>query len=177
MKTRILLLIFALSTIFFTGCANNATPNKPTTPTSPDVVTSASVVDTAEDFEKAIGSSGTWIVAILKDLTVDKDIVLEGEFQNTKNDTQRKIALYSQDEKFNITDRYTLTAPKLTINSPKASLQHGVFNGDLHVLQNDFELIDTKVNGNIYFATDEAMSTFKMDADSAVSGEQQLITP
>lgn len=55
-----------------------------------------------------------------------------------------------------------------------ASIQHGIFNGDLEVLVANFELIDTKVNGNVLFANQEAMSSFKMDGDSAVSGEQKL---
>ena len=167
-----------------------ATPTQTTTPTTtpsatptetagnngnqPDAVTSASIVDTEEAFEKALASDGTWIIAALKDMTFDKDLVLDGEFKNERGEVQRKIALYTQDDNRVVTNRFTLTAPKLTIKSPNASIQHGMFKGDLYVETKDFQLVDTKVEGNIYFASEEAKSGFKMDAESSVSGKQEV---
>ncbi|MPN56068.1 hypothetical protein SDC9_203754 [bioreactor metagenome] len=58
-----------------------------------------------------------------------------------------------------------------------ASIQHGTFVGDLYVSQDNFELVDAKVDGNVYFTTDSAKSTFKMDSDSSVTGEQQVKKP
>lgn len=206
MKTKILLLILTLSLTLFSACTNPTTPTPSPTPTptttpgtttnntdtttnntdtttpTPDVVTTASIVDTPDAFIHAISKDGTWIICLLKDLTIDQDLVLDGEFTNGKTDDngnpiiQRKIALYSQDENRNITARYTLTAPKLTVNSPKASIQHGTFKGDLYVSVNDFKLVDATVDGNIYFTTDEAQSTFTMDDTSTVTGTQQLKT-
>ncbi|MGE5677348.1 MAG: hypothetical protein ACM3ZR_04750 [Pseudomonadota bacterium] len=157
------------------------TPNQTTPPeTTPNVVTTASIVDNNAAFEKAISKTGTWIIAIVKDLTFDKDLVLDGEFKNGKKDTagkdviQRKIALYSQDDKRNITARYTLTAPKMTINSPQASIQHGTFKGDLYVTTNDFKLVDATVDGNIYFSSDAAKKGFSMDDKSKVTGKQEV---
>ncbi len=183
-------MILVLFSSLFTACGRTAqngttttqaTTNAPTQATATtDAVTSASIVDTAAAFEKAIGSTGTWIIAITKDVTIDKDISLDGEFKNGKKDTagkdiiQRKVALYSQDENRTITARYTLTAPKFTITSPQASIQHGTFKGDLYVAVKDFNLIDTTVNGNVYFTTDEAKSTFKIDATSKVTGVQEV---
>lgn len=154
--------------------ANPDSGNTTTNGTNPDVITTASIVNNSGAFENAIGSDGTWIIAIINDLSIDKELVLDGEFKNNRGEIQRKIALYTQDENRNITNRLTLTAPKLTINSPKASIQHGTFKGDLYVLVPDFQLVDTTVDGNIYFATDEAMSTFKMDGDSTVTGKQEV---
>lgn len=145
-----------------------------------DVVTTASVVDNAAAFGKAISNKGSWIIAITKDLTINKDLVLEGEFKNGKKDKdgkdiiQRKIALYTQDENRNVTNRFTLTAPKLTIKSPKSSIQHGTFEGDVYVSATDFQLVDTTINGNIYFTNNDAKSTFKMDNISKVTGKQEL---
>jgi len=166
-----------------TVTAPTPTTTAPTTSaatTTPEAVTSASIVDKAATFEKAISSSGTWIIAITKDLTINKDIVLDGEFKNGKKDTagkdiiQRKVALYAQDANRNITARYTLTAPKFTIKSPEASIQHGTFKGDLYVSVKNFKLIDATVDGNVYFTTDEAKSTFNADAKSKITGKQEM---
>lgn len=193
MKTKIILFVLTLCIAFFPGCAPKPepapepAPQQPaqppqTTPpeTTPDVVTTASIVDTPEAFEKAISSTGTWIIATLKDLTFSKDLVLDGEFKNGKKDEkgqdiiQRKIALYTQDENRTVTNRFTLTAPKLTINSLNARIQSGTFKGDLYVSAKNFELVDATVEGNVYFTTDEAQSTFKMDDKSKITGKQEL---
>ncbi len=197
MKFKVMFFTLLLFIALFTGCGNqndNINPNTPSdiSPTvtapaeattddaAPDVVTTASIVDEEDAFLKAISNEGTWIICIIKDMTIDQELNLEGEFKNGKKDddgndvVQRKIALYSQDEERNITARYTLTAPKLTINSPKASIQHGTFKGDLYVNVSDFELVDTTIDGNVYFTSEEAQSTFKMDDTSEITGVQEL---
>lgn len=192
MKKKAILLSFILMVTLLAGCTSNTPPPTATPPATPapttpaptapsvDTVTTASIVDNNAAFEKAIGKSGTWIIATLKDLTFTNDLTLEGEFKNGKKDdkgndiTQRKIGLYTQDANRNVTARFTLTAPKLTITSPEASIQHGTFKGDLYVSVKNFQLVDTKVDGNIYFTTDEAKSTFKMDATSSVTGKQEI---
>lgn len=148
--------------------------------TAPDAVTTASIVDNEAAFLNAISSKGTWIIAILNDLTVNQDLLVEGEFKNGKQDDagkdiiQRKIALYSQDADRNITARYTLTAPKMTVTSPQASIQHGTFKGDLYVSVENFQLIDATVEGNVYFNSKEAQDTFTMDETSKITGTQEL---
>lgn len=188
MKTKILLLTLVFALAFFPACGQKpATPapaqNPPqTTPpeSAPDVKTTASIVDSATAFEKAISANGSWIIAITKDLAINKDLVLDGEYKNGKKDAngkdviQRKIALYAQDANRNITARYTLTAPKLMVNSPEASIQHGTFKGDVYVNAKNFQLVDATVDGNMYFTTDEAKSTFKMDGTSKITGKQEL---
>lgn len=179
MKIKVMLLSLTIVAILFSGCGTKEAVKTPVTPKQ-DAVASASVTKDPAVFTKAIGKTGTWIIAITEDLTINKDLILEGEYKNGKKDTagkdliQRKIALYAQDAKKAITARYTLTAPKLTIKSPMASLQHGTFKGDLYVETNDFQLIDNKVIGNIYFISDAAKAGFKMDATSSVSGVQQV---
>lgn len=185
MKVKIAFLVFVLATSIFTGCnnkkenTNNESGNTNGNAT-PDVVSTASIVDTEEAFLNAISAKGTWIIAITKDLQVNKDLLLEGEFKNGKKDEsgkdliQRKVALYAQDENRNITARYTLTAPKLTVTSPEASIQHGTFKGDLYVSVANFKLIDATVDGNVYFTTEDAKDTFSMDETSKVTGTQEL---
>ncbi|MFT9497951.1 peptidoglycan-binding domain-containing protein [Anaerosolibacter sp.] len=145
-----------------------------------DVVTTASLVNTAAAFEKGISKNGRWIVSTLNDITTTKTLVLDGEFKNGKKDAegkdliQRKIALYTQDDKRNVTARFTLTAPKLVIKSPNASLEKGTFKGDLYVRVPNFKLVDQKVEGNVYFTTKEAQDTFAPDATSVITGKQLL---
>jgi hypothetical protein len=181
MKSKTMLITLAVITALSVGCAKQPAPvTDPPPVVTPDVVTTASIVDNSAAFEKAISKDGSWIIAIVNDLAIDKDIVLDGEFKNGKKDDkgndviQRKVALYAQDAERNITARYTLTARKLTINSPEASLQHGAFVGDLYVTGKHFQLIDTKVEGNIYFMNEEAKATFAMDDKSSVTGVQEL---
>ena len=174
--TKLVLLIF--TAILLTGCS--AKKADQATTETPDAVSSASVVDNADAFKKAISNEGTWIIAITKDLTIDEDLLVDGEFKNGKKDDkgneiiQRKIALYTQDDKRNITARFTLEAPKMTITSPEASIQHGTFKGDLYVSVSNFKLIDATVDGNVYFTSEEAQSTFVMDETSKITGEQKL---
>ena len=141
-----------------------------------DVVTTASLVNTAAAFEKSIGKDGPWIISTLKDLTTTKDLVLEGAIYNTKTPPalQRKISLYTQDDDKNVIDRFTLTAPKLTILSPNARIQGGTFKGDIYVSVANFQLVDAVVDGNVYFTTEEAKTTFKVDAKSVVRGNRIL---
>lgn len=160
--------------------APNNTAASPT-PMGTDVVTTASIVNTEEAFLKAISADGTWIIALLNDLQTDKELVLEGEFTNGKKDdsgadiVQRKIALYSQNDNREVTARYTLTAPKLTIKSPKASIQKGIFVGDLIVDADGFELVDQEIQGNVYFTKQEYMDSFVMDETSKITGTKGLL--
>ena len=181
MKTKVALVSLVLVTTLFTGCAKQAPAPVPApAPAKVDVKTTASLVDNEAAFEKGISSSGTWIISTLKDLTFTKELVLDGEFKNGKKDAngkeiiQRKIALYTQDDKKVVTARFTLTAPKLTIKSPEARIQSGIFKGDLYVSAKNFQLVDATVEGNVYFTSEEAKSTFKMDDKSKVTGKQEL---
>ena len=188
MKAKTLFFVVLLTMLVsLTGCGEKEDTNNDdngsniaSVTTAPDAVTTASIVDDEAAFLNAISSNGTWIIATLNDLTIDQDLLLEGEFKNGKKDDagndiiQRKVALYSQDENRNITARYTLTAPKMTITSPMASIQHGTFKGDLYVSVANFKLIDTTVEGNVYFTSQEAQDTFTMDEESKITGTKEL---
>lgn len=201
MKTKKLLaaLIFTLTAVAFVACGQNNdtdTSDKGTTEQNQDktdnenadAITTASIVKENEAFEKAISKDGTWIIAILNDLTFDKELLVDGDFKNGKKDEstgeeafQRKIALYTQDEDRNITNKFTLTAPKLTFNSINGSIEHGTFKGDLYISGKNFKLVNQVIDGNIYFLNQEAMDTFKIedkdgDTPSKVTGVQELKT-
>jgi hypothetical protein len=205
-KALVLALTVALATSVFVGCGKKETPTPAaTTPaaTTPaatekkaDVVATASVVDTNAAFEKAISKDGgKYCIAILKDLTIDKELVVDGEYKTGKKDdkgalvldaqgkeaTQRKVALYTQDDKKNVTARFTLKAPKITFISNYGSLEHGTFIGDVYVSGKNFKLVNQKIEGNLYFLNEEAQKTFTTaDKDTAgypksvVTGKTEL---
>ncbi|WP_426350232.1 peptidoglycan-binding domain-containing protein [Alloiococcus sp. CFN-8] len=162
------------------GLEAPAAPVDPTPqPTTPpvDTVTAASLnIKDKAVFEKSIGKDGKWIVCITDDLSFDKELVIEGEFKNTKTPPAviRKIALYDQDANKNLTDTFTLKAPKLTVLSPNTTIQKGTFKGDIYVSAPGFNLVDTTVVGNIYFTTQEAFDTFYMTGSSKITGTQEL---
>lgn len=175
------LLLCTMSIFLLVGCSKKSdATNTSAQSEGADAVSSASLVDNATAFEKSISSEGNWIICLTKDLTVDKDLVIDGSFTNGKQDengkdvVQRKVALYAQDADRKITDRYTLTVPKLTIKSPNASLQHGKFVGDIIVDEAGFQLIDNTVEGNIYFTSQEVKDSFTMDDTSSVTGVQEI---
>lgn len=185
MRHRYVFLILVLTVFVLAGCGAEPAPNTTTPPantgtSSPDAYSTPSMVTDEAGFEHAISKDGVWIICLLNDLTFDKELVLDGEFSNGRKDDngndilQRKIALHEQDSNRNITARYTLTIPKLTINSPNASIQHGTFKGDLYVNAPNFQLVDTTVEGNVYFASEEIKNSFTMDDDSKISGEQKV---
>jgi hypothetical protein len=205
MKTKkiAIALTLVLATTAFVGCGKKETPTT-TTEQKPvatdtkkaDAVATASVVDTNAAFEKALGKDGgKYCIATLKDLTFDKELVVEGEYKTGKKDdkgnlvldaqgkeaTQRKIGLYTQDDKKNVTARFTLTAPKITFVSNYGSLEHGTFKGDVYVSGKNFKLVNQKIDGNLYFLNEEAQKTFTIaDKDTAgypksvVTGKTEL---
>ena len=161
---------------FTMDAASSLTGNKIFT-TVVDAVASASVVNTNAAFEKSISAEGVWLPAVLRDMYFTKDLVLDGTFYD-KNDKakgeKRKIALYTQDSKKVVIDSFILSAPKLTILSPNANISKGTFIGDLYVSAPNFQLIGTKVEGNIYFTSRDYVDTFKMDATSSVTGTFEI---
>lgn len=173
-----ILLTSVLAGVLLTGCGQEATEKESATPTeeTTDVVTTASIVNEADALTSALSEDGTWIVATLQDLTVESDILVAGEFHD-KNDTAkdiyRKLALYTQDEDHNIIDSFTLTAPKMTVQSENFKIQGGTFAGDVYVEANGFTLDATgTVDGNIYFASDDVQASAVIDGE--VTGAQEV---
>ncbi len=187
MKIKALLLMFIIATSVFAGCAKEevVTTTEATTAAATeaavDVVASASIVDTAEGVLKAAGPDVDWLFGITKDVTVDSEIVVSGEFEvPDKADATkmvpagRKIALYAQDADRNKTATYVLTAPKMTVKSENTIIQGGTFKGDVYVESNGFKLVDATVEGNVYFATEEFKASFTLDEKSKVTGATEV---
>lgn len=189
MKIKAIILSLAVGATLLVGCgakeevktkpASTEVATKETAKT--DVVTTASVVDTQAAFQKAVSKDGFWLIGVTKDLKVDNEILLEGEFTTAdkadatkKVPAGRKIALYAQDDKRVKTASYTLTAPKLTVKSENATIKGGTFVGDVYVQAKGFKLEDAKVKGNIYFSTEELKAAFKLDKTGSVTGSTEV---
>ncbi|WP_130807584.1 hypothetical protein [Senegalia massiliensis] len=192
MKIKALLISLVLAVALLSGCGddNNDTTDdvqdeqtpvedegatdKDTVDEDTDATTTPSIVNEESAFKEAISADGTWIIATLNDLTFEEDLVVEGEFYDkgdSENELYRKLAPYTQDEDRNITDRFTITAPKLTIKSPNTNFQGGTFVGDVYVESDGFTLSDAKIDGNLYFSTEEYKNSFTLETESEVTGE------
>jgi hypothetical protein len=196
MKIKALALSLAVVAAVATGCSSKKTeqaaaPKDAAKPAAADTVATASVTDTTAAFEKSLTKDGgKYVVAILKDMTFTKDLTVDGDFKTGKTDKdgkllkdaqgneqiQRKIALYTQDDKHVVTGRFTLTAPKITFNSNYGSLEHGTFKGDVYVAGKYFKLVNQKIEGNLYFLNQEAYDTYIKDADSKTDEVKTVVT-
>ncbi|MCF8000559.1 MAG: hypothetical protein K9K32_04790 [Halanaerobiales bacterium] len=135
-----------------------------------DTVSSASQPTNDEQLVKALGEDGTWIIIFNDDYSTDKELVMEGKFEND-GEVDRKLALYASDSDHNVTERYTLEAPSITVKSPSARFQNGTFVGDVYVESNNFALNGFTVDGDIYFETKEAKATFTVNGGTEITGD------
>ncbi len=140
-----------------------------------DVVTTASIVNNGKALMNAVSAKGGWLAATLNDITLTEDIVIDGKFIS-KEKVDRKLALYTQDDKRNITAQFTLTAPKMIVKSPNFRITGGTFKGDIYVEAEGFKLDKSStVIGNIYFKTKDQQKSFVMDKTAVFKGKQSVI--
>lgn len=143
----------------------------PATALAQDGTSAASQPQNDEQLMEAMSADGTWIIIFNEDYSTDKELVMEGEHKN-RGEVDRKLALYASDSDHNVTDRFTLEAPSITVRSPKTRFQVGTFVGDVYVEANNFSLRQGfTVEGNVYFASQEALSTFSIQGGAEVTGD------
>ncbi|MTI47076.1 hypothetical protein [Sporosalibacterium faouarense] len=178
MKLKALGLAFLLSVSLLAGCSTDSTDNNNEGDQGADVVTTASLVNDADGFTEAISENGTWIIATLNDISIDEEIVVAGEFHNkgdASQDVYRKLAPYTQDDEHNIIDRFTITVPRVTIQSPNTRLQGGTIKGDVYVAADGFNLSGgATIDGNLYFANEEYKASSEIPEDCTVTGEVEV---
>lgn len=114
-------------------------------PTKSDITDEASLLEAVEN--------GGWIVIFTDDMETSEELVLTPGEQN--GEPARKLALYTQDEDRVITDQFTLTTPKLTVQGENTRIQGGTVKGDVYVEANNFSIPDGTIDGNLYFASEE----------------------
>ncbi|MGO2603151.1 MAG: polymer-forming cytoskeletal protein, partial [Alkalibacterium gilvum] len=139
---------------------------------SADATTGAtqSVIASSDDLEEGMSSEGGWIVIFEGDVESDEELTLEGGVENNDGEIARKLALYTQDDDRNVTKRYTLTAPMLTVESENARIQNGTFKGDVHVNANNFQLPGGTIDGDLTFASEELQESAQLE-EGEVTGE------
>lgn len=147
---------------------NENTNENPSTNETTDATTGPSWVTDNQSLEKSVKES--WIVIITKDLTTNQELTFEGGLKKGDEVVPRLLTLYNQDENRVKTASYTLTAPKATFKQDGSKIKGGTFKGDVYVECNNFELVDATVDGNIYFNSQEAKDSFKIDDTSKVTG-------
>jgi cytoskeletal protein CcmA (bactofilin family) len=168
MKLLKSLLVAGAAVVLLAGCGakEETAANKPAAEQT-DAVTAASIVDEGAAFTKAVSKDGKWIIAILKDVAIDQDVVVAGEFRDkgaADGKIYRKIALYAQDADHNITANYTLTVPKLTVQSENLRVQGGTIKGDVYVEAKGFNLHESAtIDGNLYFASEDVKASAAID--------------
>ncbi|MFP4661678.1 MAG: hypothetical protein ACLFPF_05765 [Halanaerobiales bacterium] len=169
-----LTLVLLLGLVVLVACGGDQTATNEQTGENSDTVSAASINITDEAvFRKSIGEEGKWIICTVEDLTFDEELVVEGTFYNrgdSNNDVFRKIAPYEQDDNRNVTARYSITAPRMVIESPNTRFQAGTFVGDIYVEAEGFELVDARVEGDVIFASEEYESSADISDDSTVTG-------
>ncbi|MGD9566910.1 MAG: hypothetical protein AB7V48_01095 [Sedimentibacter sp.] len=191
MKKKLILLtaLTLVVSAIVIGCSNNEPAQKTDSPDSStvepansepaeaDAVSSASQAPDEKTFEEKISKDGNFIIITSKDLTFEKDLTVDGTF--TKKDKDGKevatrslaLAAYGKD---NSVIRYTVTVPRIIINSENALLEYGIIKGDVYVQAPGFKTKDATIDGNLYFATQELKDAFSADDLTKITGEVEV---
>jgi hypothetical protein len=132
------------------------------------------------DIQEALGPDGGWIVIWTGDTTFSEEVTVSGEVYEEEGAEapRRKLALYAQDSDRNVTDRYTLTVPRLVVDHANTRIQAGEVAGEVFVNAEGFELTSgATINGNLYFADEATQESASISDDSTVMGEIRIGSP
>ena len=165
--------ILTIGLILFTGFMLFASGQQDGEADATSHATNSVVAEDGSNIAEALGPDGGWIVIFTSDVTVGKALVISGEVTEPDGDgsPRRKLALYAQDSDRNVTARYTLTTPKLTVKHVNTRIQNGTVKGDVYVEAADFNLRGATIDGNLYFSSEAVKESFSMDDASKVTGE------
>lgn len=168
-KLIIALLILVIGSVAFAGAQGEETVDAVSNPTE-------AIVTGTDDTIEALGPNGAWIVIFEQDVKVSKDIVVGGEvYEDADAEApRRKLALYAQDSDRNVTARYTLSAPKMIVRHLNTRIQGGIFDGDVYVEAEGFNMVDATIDGNLYFKSKALQDSAKIDDKSKVTGTTEV---
>lgn len=188
-KLLALTLSVALGVTLLAGCSSKApasSSNTTSTTTSAaktddkkaDAATGASQATDEASFEQKIGKDGNYIIITNKDLTFTKDLTVDGTFTKKGKDgkevVSRSLAFAAESADKKITNRYTVTVPRIVINSENTLLEYGIIKGDVYVQAKGFKTKDATINGNLYFANQDLMNAFKADNLTKINGKVEV---
>ncbi|MFO7849283.1 MAG: hypothetical protein R6V67_04915 [Spirochaetia bacterium] len=131
----------------------------------------------ASSLKEAVGPDGAWIILFEDDLEVDEEIMVYGATyeDGDADEPRRKLALYAQDSDRNVTDRYTLSVPRLVVHHMNTRIQSGIIDGDVYVEERGFELTGGgTIEGDLYFESEELRESATISDDSNVTGDIQI---
>lgn len=169
----LLVLVAVLSLSVLAGCATKNPPESNKTE-EPDSVSSASLALDEADFEQKISKDGFFIIFTEKDLTFTKDLTVDGRFTTEDKDgnevVQRSLAFVKVGAEGKM-ERFTVTVPRIVINSENTLLEYGIIKGDVYVQAPGFTTKEATIDGNLYFATQELMDAFTADDLTEITGE------
>lgn len=143
-----------------------------------------------DDLADTLGKNGAWLGAATADIDAsDKTLTIYGTFLGSKGEIARKVGLYTQNDKHQVTKTYTLTVKKVIVNSPFTVISNGGIKGDVYVTKSaigfaaqngkdvDGKQVTAKLDGNLYFATQEQLDAYnKLDATAKydVTGKTEV---
>lgn len=143
-----------------------------------------------DDLADTLGKNGAWLGAATADIDAsDKTLTIDGTFLGSKGEIARKVGLYTQNDKHQVTKTYTLTVKKVIVNSPFTVISNGGIKGDVYVTKSaigfaaqngkdvDGKQVTAKLDGNLYFATQEQLDAYnKLDATAKydVTGKTEV---
>ena len=185
MKSKLMLLSLSmvLGVSILAGCGKKATTptadtSKPATTAKADTVSGASQANDEATFEQKIGKDGNYIILTSKDLTFTKDLTVDGKFikkdKDGKEVVARSLAFATETADKKIDKRFTVTVPRIVINSENTLLEDGIIKGDVYVQAPGFKTKDATINGNLYFATEDLKNAFKADDLTKISGKIEV---
>lgn len=184
MKSKLILLSLSMvvAVSILAGCSSKAPATNSeaakTTAAKTDTVSGASQAVDEASFENKISKDGNYIIITSKDLTFTKDLTVDGTFTKKGKDGKevvtRSLAFASKSKDGKVDKRYTVTVPRIVINSENTLLEDGIITGDVYVQAKGFTTLDATINGNLYFATEELKDAFCVDDKTKITGKVEV---
>lgn len=185
-KFMLTVIYLAAAAVIFTACTANVPTPTPSTTNPPaanpsatngvattDTVSGASRVVDEADFEQKVSKENTnFMVIPSKDLTFTKDITVESGIKEGSPNRALGFGTYKEDK--TVDKRFTLTVPRLIIAGENVKFEYGIIKGDVYVTGAGFNIKDCTIDGNLYFATEELKSAFKLDEASKITGNTEV---
>ena len=142
------------------------------------------------DLADTMGKDGAWLGAATADIdAADKTLTIDGTFLGSKGEIARKVGLYTQNDKHQVTKTFTVTVKKVVVNSPFTVISNGGIKGDVYVTKSaigfaaqngkdvDGKQVTAKIDGNLYFATQDQLDAYnKLDTTAKydVTGKTEV---